>query len=100
MLIDGKPVYSSGTLIVPHGRSGAISVDGKIVDVTFSDGPLSAATVGGNLVFTGFDNPLGTSGVLPNFTVRGAPAEFAFVIYTIGSGAAVTRILHWSVYPV
>lgn len=104
--IDGKEVIDSGSFIIPAASNGAIEIGSVRYQIAFqSDGgdPSFNAAPGGllgamRLVFSNFDNPLGTHVEVSGVLLNGTAVALSFVIYGLGA-PPVARLVYYSVVP-
>lgn len=99
MLVDGRPVTKTGTLVLAAGERGQLSLPFGTFALVFKPGPamnIQLTTNPMQIVFEGTDNPLG---VVTNLSIplQGASANLSIAVYSIGDGPQAGRIVHYTV---
>lgn len=99
MLINGKAVTASGTLVVAPGVRAELALPfGTFLLVFKPDAPsnIRLTTNPMEIQFDGVDNPLGVSSTF-SIPLTNGNADLVFAVYAIGEGSAATRIIHYTV---
>lgn len=99
MKIDGRPIVTSGTLVIAPGEKAELSLPFGNFALVFNPTASMNVQLSTNplqIKFDGTDNSLGVSStfVLP---LQNGTAYLSLAVYAIGEGSGAMRILHYTV---
>jgi hypothetical protein len=98
--INGAPVVAAGSVMIPPGVQGAISIPGGLINLRFQTEGLEGFHWNHwTLTITAKANPLGVALDVPLATGAGSPLNLSMTIHTVGNGPNFYRIIHYTAYP-
>lgn len=97
--INGAPAVAAGSVMIPPGVQGAISIPGGQIALRFeTEGTEGYRWDHWTLTITARANPLGIALDVPLSTDAGTPLTLSVTLHTVGEGAGAYRIVHYTAH--